>query len=175
MMTEESTMMPKSTAPIDSRLADLCRRNSTAKANSSASGILIATIRAARTLLRNISKITATRSMPTNRFSRTVSVGHVDQPRTIVEGLDLHARQQVARLVQLVDLGFDVDQRGNRLFPLAQQNDGLHLVVEVNHFAIAGQFFDFLLVDLGTRHGQQPLARLRADHYAALAECPRPT
>ena len=44
MMTDESTMMPKSTAPIDSRLADLPRRNSTAKANSSASGMLMATI-----------------------------------------------------------------------------------------------------------------------------------
>ena len=46
MMTEESTMMPKSTAPIDSRLADLPRRNSTEKANSSASGMLMATIKA---------------------------------------------------------------------------------------------------------------------------------
>ena len=67
-------MMPKSTAPIDSKLADLPRRNSTAKANSSASGMLTATIRALRTLLRNISRMTATSSIPTSRFSSTVSV-----------------------------------------------------------------------------------------------------
>src|SRR6267378_3403592 len=48
MMTDESTMMPKSTAPIDSRFADLPRRNSTAKANSKASGMLMATISALR-------------------------------------------------------------------------------------------------------------------------------
>ena len=50
MMTDESTMMPKSTAPMESRLADFPRRKSTAKANSSASGMLTATIRAPRTL-----------------------------------------------------------------------------------------------------------------------------
>ena len=74
MMTDESTMMPKSTAPIDSRLADLPRRNSTAKANSSASGMLMATMNAARTLLMNMNRITTTSMMPTSRFSCTVSV-----------------------------------------------------------------------------------------------------
>ena len=54
--------MPKSTAPIDSRLADLPRRNSIEKANSSASGMLMATISALRTLLRNMSRITITSS-----------------------------------------------------------------------------------------------------------------
>jgi len=39
---DESAMMPKSTAPIDRRLADLPRRNNTAKANNSASGMLMA-------------------------------------------------------------------------------------------------------------------------------------
>ena len=38
-------MMPKSTAPIDSKLADWPRRYRTAKANSSASGTSMATIR----------------------------------------------------------------------------------------------------------------------------------
>ena len=64
MITEESTMMPKSTAPMESRLADLPRRKSIAKANSSASGTLMATINALRTLLRNISRTTATRRHP---------------------------------------------------------------------------------------------------------------
>ena len=57
MMTEESTMMPKSTAPMDSRFADLPRRYSMEKANSSASGMLMATMRAVRMLLRNMNRI----------------------------------------------------------------------------------------------------------------------
>ncbi len=73
-MTDESTMMPKSTAPIDNKFADLPRRYSTEKENNSASGMLIATMTAVRTLLRNISKMTDTSTMPTSRFSRTVSV-----------------------------------------------------------------------------------------------------
>ncbi len=74
MITEESTMMPKSTAPMESKLADLPRRKSTATANSSASGTLMATISAVRTLLRNSSSTTVTRPMPASRFSRTVPV-----------------------------------------------------------------------------------------------------
>ncbi len=74
MMTDESTMMPKSTAPMDSRLADLPRAYSTAKANISASGMLMATIKAVRTLDRNMNRIVTTSRTPTNRFSRTVSV-----------------------------------------------------------------------------------------------------
>ena len=74
MITDESTMMPKSTAPMESRLADFPRRKSTAKANSSASGTLMATIKRRRTLLRNINSTTATSAMPASRFSRTVSV-----------------------------------------------------------------------------------------------------
>jgi hypothetical protein len=74
MITDESTMMPKSTAPIDSRFADLPRRNSIPNANSRASGMLMATITALRTLLRNISRTSATRIMPMSRLWRTVSV-----------------------------------------------------------------------------------------------------
>ena len=67
-------MMPKSTAPIESRFADLPRKYSMEKANNSASGMLSATINAVFTLFKNISRITTTRPMPTNRFSTTVSV-----------------------------------------------------------------------------------------------------
>ncbi len=74
MITDESTMMPKSTAPIDRRLADLPRRYKTEKANRSAKGMFSATITALRTLLKNISRMTETRAMPSARFSRTVSV-----------------------------------------------------------------------------------------------------
>ena len=79
MITDESTMMPKSTAPIDSRLADLPRRKSIAKANNSASGMLIATISAVRTLLRNISSTTVTRAMPSQQVLLDRFGGDVDQ------------------------------------------------------------------------------------------------
>jgi len=74
MMTDESTMMPKSTAPIDNRLALLPRTYSTQKANSKANGMLSATISALRTLFRNSSRMPVTRTMPINKFSWTVSV-----------------------------------------------------------------------------------------------------
>jgi hypothetical protein len=74
MTTVESTMMPKSTAPIDSRLADLPRKKSMEKAKSSASGRLRAMMRALRTLPRNISRTMLTSAIPRKRFSRTVAV-----------------------------------------------------------------------------------------------------
>ncbi len=67
-------MMPKSTAPMERRFADLPRKKSIAKANNSARGMLIATINAVRTLLKNINKISTTRPTPTSKFSVTVSV-----------------------------------------------------------------------------------------------------
>ncbi len=74
MITEESTMMPKSTAPMDNKFADLPRTKSTDTANISASGTLMATISAVRTLLRNSKSTTVTSPMPASRFSRTVPV-----------------------------------------------------------------------------------------------------
>ncbi len=74
MITDESTMIPKSTAPIDSKLADCPRMYSIAKANSTASGMLMATISAQRTLVKNINSTIVTSAMPTSRFSCTVSV-----------------------------------------------------------------------------------------------------
>ena len=160
MMTDESTMMPKSTAPIDSRLADLPRRNSTAKANSSASGMLMATIRALRTLLRNISRITVTSTMPTARFSRTVSVVTWIRSSPVVVRLDLHARQQLARrVVQLLDLLLDPGERRQRGLALAQQDDALDLVVLVAHDGLA------VCID----HQPAPIVVLRP-HDADLAE-----
>ena len=134
MMTEESTMMPKSTAPIDSRLADLPRRNSTEKANSSASGMLMATISAVRTLLRNMSRITVTSTMPRSRFSLDRVGGDVDQVGAVVVGLDLRRRAAAGRMsgsFSSVDLLLDVLEGGQRVLALAQQHDALHLVVLV--------------------------------------------
>ncbi len=67
-------MMPKSTAPIDSRFADLPRRNSIVKANRSARGMLMATMIAVRMLFTNMNRIATTSATPRHRFSVTVSV-----------------------------------------------------------------------------------------------------
>ena len=135
-------MMPKSTAPIDSRLADLPRRNSTEKANSSASGMLMATIRALRTLLRNISRITVTSTMPMREVLAHGVGGDVDQAGPVEVGFELDAGQQPAGMViQLVDLGLDVLQGRQGFLVLAQQDDALHLVVLVvpDHVAVVGR------------------------------------
>ncbi len=55
----------------------------------------------------------------------------VDQVGAVVVRDDLHARRQVAGLVQLLDLGQHVLQRGQRFLPLAQQDDALDHVVLV--------------------------------------------
>ena len=67
-------MMPKSTAPMDRRFADLPRRKSAEKAANSASGILIATIKAVLALPRKTNRIIVTKPMPISRFSVTVLV-----------------------------------------------------------------------------------------------------
>ena len=53
MTTAPSTIMPKSIAPMDSRLAGMCAQSRQMNANSSANGIVTATISAVRTLNRN--------------------------------------------------------------------------------------------------------------------------
>ncbi len=72
MMTVESTTMPKSTAPSEMRLALVPVPTSPQNAQSSASGMLSAVISAARQLPRKSSRVSATRTMPTVRFSSTV-------------------------------------------------------------------------------------------------------
>ena len=67
-------MMPKSTAPMDSKLAERPRANSMKNANNKASGMLIATMSALRTLPKNMSRITVTSTMPKTRLCDTVPV-----------------------------------------------------------------------------------------------------
>ena len=132
MMTDESTMMPKSTAPIDSRLADLPRRYSTAKANSRASGMLMATIKRRADVAEEHQQDHGHQHHAHEQVLADRFGGDVDQLGAVVIGLDLHARQQPARrVVQLVDLLLDVVQGRQRLLALAQQHDALDLFVLV--------------------------------------------
>ena len=66
--------MPKSIAPMDSRLAEAFCTSRQMKANSNASGMAVATINPARTSYRKNIRTTTTSSMPRNRFRSTVWV-----------------------------------------------------------------------------------------------------
>ena len=74
MTTVPSMMMPKSMAPMESRLAAPSWACRTMKANSRESGMVRATIIAARKLTRKKIRTISTRTMPRRRLSSTVSV-----------------------------------------------------------------------------------------------------
>ena len=74
MTTAPSTIMPKSIAPIESRLAGMCAQSRQMNANSSANGIVTATISAVRTLKRKMPSTTSTRIIPRTRLASTVRV-----------------------------------------------------------------------------------------------------
>ena len=81
MMTVASTMMPKSMAPIDSRLADSPLSTSTTTANKSAKGMVAETISALRRSPRNSHWIRNTRQTPITMLCSTVLV--VTSTRTL--------------------------------------------------------------------------------------------
>src|SRR5262249_15066380 len=72
------------------------------------------------------------------------------------------------RLVQLLDLGGDVAQRGERVGPLAEQDDALHAVVLVLPDDVAGGVAGLaaLLVVPRAAEAHPAEARLAADDYA---------
>ena len=72
MMTELSTMSPKSIAPRLMRLAAMPTWSMPLKAKSIDSGIASATMRPARRLPRKTNSTATTRIAPTERFSWTV-------------------------------------------------------------------------------------------------------
>ena len=137
MMTEESTMMPKSTAPIDSRFADLPRRKRTEKAKSRASGRLMAMIRALRTWPRNISRTIDDERHAEEEVLPDRLGGDVDEFVAVVVGDDLDARQEPARgPVQLLDLRLDGLERRQRVGPLAEHHEALDGIVLVDPDAV---------------------------------------
>ncbi len=74
MIVELSTMIPKSTAPIDSKLADLSCTYSTVTENSKASGIMMATMPALARSPRKMNRIAITRPIPISRLCLTLCV-----------------------------------------------------------------------------------------------------
>ena len=82
MITVESTTMPKSSAPSEMRFAGVSVSFMPAKAMSSAMGMLMAVISAARPLPRNRKSTTVTSSMPSRALCSTVCVvSRVSVPR----------------------------------------------------------------------------------------------
>ena len=106
-ITAESTMMPKSTAPIDSRLASSPCSTSMMMLKNSANGMLTPTMIALRRSPRKIHWIRKTSTQPKIRLCSTVCVVTRDQRRAVVERHDLDARRQAAVVIHLVDLGLD--------------------------------------------------------------------
>ena len=71
-ITAPSTMMPKSIAPSDSRLAGMPLMDRPMKVASNESGMMSATMAAARKLPRKTNNTTATSTAPSTRFLNTV-------------------------------------------------------------------------------------------------------
>ena len=72
MMTVASTMMPRSIAPIDSRLADSPRSTVMMTARNNATGMVAETIIAQRRSPRNIHWMAKISAMPKNMLCSTV-------------------------------------------------------------------------------------------------------
>ena len=96
MMTVASTMMPRSIAPTDSRLADSPRSTVMITARNSATGMVAATISAQRRSPRNTHWIRKISAMPNSMLCSTVLHRDRDQVAAVVERLDVHAGRQAA-------------------------------------------------------------------------------
>ena len=97
MITVASTMMPKSIAPIDSRFADSPLSTRMTTANSSAKGMVAATISALRRSPRNSHWIRKISGDAQHHVVQHGVGGDVDQRAAVVDALDAHAGRQHAR------------------------------------------------------------------------------
>src|ERR1700742_5095978 len=103
MMTAESTMMPKSTAPSDNRMASSPRSTRMMMAKNSAKGILAPTMMALRRSPRNT---------------------HTDQRAAIVIRNDLHAGRQAAVGVQPLHLRMNARKDFVGMLGASHHHDG---------------------------------------------------
>ncbi len=125
-----STMMPKSMAPSDSRLAGILvwyiRMNATTIAN----GMVMPTISALRGLPRNRMSTISTRPMPSKTVCETLSMVASTSVGAVEIGHDLHV-VGLEPLVELGDLGVHALQHARRIFAAQQQHGALDRVVVV--------------------------------------------
>ena len=136
MITDESTMMPKSTAPIDSRLADFAAHvEHREREQQRQRDIDRNDDRRADVVHEHEQDDDDQHHAHQQVFGHGVG-GDVEQLGPVVIALDLCAREHSAALgiVELGDLGLDVLECRQRLFVLSQQDDAfddVRLVVAV--------------------------------------------
>ncbi len=126
--TAPSTIMPKSIAPIDSRFAGMCAQSRQMNENSSAKGIVTATMSAVRTLNRNRPRIDeheqhAAQQVALDRLRRLL-----DQLGAVVVRDDLHVGRQDV-LFSVVGELLDLLQDHLRLLADAHEDDAFDRVV----------------------------------------------
>ena len=125
-----STMMPKSIAPSDSRLAGILVWCIRMKATSMANGIVIADDqRAARAAEKQDEHDQNQPDAFEDRMRDRVD-GGLDQAGAVEIGNDLHVLGLEPR-VELDDLGLDALQHARRVLAAQQQHDALDGVVDV--------------------------------------------
>ena len=106
-ITAESTMMPKSTAPTDNRLASSPISTRMMMLKNSANGMLTPTMMALRRSPRKTHWMRNTSSAAEDEIVQDGVRGDVDQRGAVVERNDLHPRRQRAVAVDLFDLALD--------------------------------------------------------------------
>ena len=109
--TAPSTTIPKSSAPNERRLAGILLKSSQIEANIKENGIVMATIKAARTLPRKRRRMIVTRIIPSPKLCSNGMQGVMKQIAAVQHGNDLHAFGQDA-LVELFHLFVNPVERG---------------------------------------------------------------
>ena len=133
--TAPSTTMPKSSAPSESRLAEMCRRSRQMEAKSSENGMVSATMSAPRTLPRKRKRMIDDQDDAFGQVVQHGVRGVVHQIAAIEKRNDLHARRQDV-LVEPLDLGVNAVQRRRRIRALAQEHDAFDHIVVIDHHAV---------------------------------------
>ena len=127
MMTVESTTMPKSTAPSEIRLADVCVPTSPHEGDEQRErDVERRDERRAQCGRGRGAARCDTSVIPTRRFSRTVCVVSLHEIAAVVVRLDVHAGRQDVVVADVVDALVDALERRRRLAAVAHEHDALH-------------------------------------------------
>jgi hypothetical protein len=127
-MTVESTTMPKSTAPREIRLAAVPLATMPVKAKSSASGMLIAVMSAARTLPRNSHSTMRHENHADQQVLHHGVRGQLHQVGAVVDRLDVDAGRQHAILRNVVHAIVNAPDGLQRIAAVAHEHDALNHV-----------------------------------------------
>ena len=149
MMTVASTMMPKSMAPIDSRLADSPLSTSTTTANKQREGNGGRDDQRAAQVAQEQPLDQEHQADAHHHVVQHGAGRHVDQDAAVVDALDAHAGRQQVGAVDAVDLLLHGAQGRQGLRAAPHQHDALDDVVVV---VVAGHAQPRLVADRDGRH-----------------------